>query len=191
MSKMSTYKAMITSLVCTFLCVALLCGMTYSWYLGTIDSGSNTIKIGAYNVTVKYADTPSSFSAVMSNGEVNFTVTDLGPGDYRVCYFQVTNNTESPVTVKVYVTPVSQQADIQLYAASVDGSYTPEGAGTDFQSLTETTEISVSGGATVPARSGTTPGVKVIAVAVKLPADSTAVNRTSEFTLKFDVAQAN
>ena len=190
MSKMSTYKAMITSLVCTFLCVALLCGMTYSWYLGTIDSGSNTIKIGAYDVSVKYADTPSSFTTVMSDGTVNFDVSGLGPGDFRVCYFQITNNSDKAATVRVFVTPVTSDADIQIYAASVTGAYTPDGAGTDYASLSATTAIAVSGGATVPARSGNTAGVKVIAVAVKLPENSVAANKTSTFTLKFDVARA-
>ena len=188
MAKVSTYKAMISALVCTFLCVAMLCGMTYAWYLGYIESGDNTIKIGTYNVSVKYSGDPSSITTAAGSDIVYFSASNMKPGDYQVCYFQVTNDTDNPANVKIYITPESKNADVKIYAAPTTGAYTPSGDGMALTSLTEETVIDATGW-TVPARTGATPAVSVIAVAVKLPEDSLAAGKTSTFTLRFDVTQ--
>ena len=194
MSKMSTYKAMITSLVCTFLCVAMLCGMTYAWYLGTIDSGNNTINIGTYDVSVKWAsnELPATFTSSMTDGQVNFNVTGMGPGDVKVCYFQITNDTAYAANLKIYAQHgENTDADLRIYAASVTGTYTPDDNdnGTDLTALNNETAISPASGFTVPAKSGSAAGTLVVAVAVKLPGNSVAVNATTDFTLKFNVQQ--
>lgn len=192
MAKVSTYRAMISALVCTFLCVAMLCGMTYAWYLGTIDSGSNTINIGTYDVSVKWAsnELPATFTSSMTDGQVNFNVTGMGPGDVKVCYFQINNDTAYPANLKIYAQHGENTgADLRIYAASVTGTYVPVGVGTDLTTLADETAISPEGGFTVPAKSGNTAGTLVVAVAVKLPGNSMAVNATTDFTLKFNVQQ--
>lgn len=188
MAKMSTYKAMISALVCTFLCVAMLCGMTYAWYLGSIDSGNNTIKIGAYNVTLKSYN-GSSFTDSVSD-TTSYTVTGLGPGDSQTYYFQIKNSNNYAVNAKISVIPVSKGADVQIFCTAVDNA-PQEFTGSavyDFATVTDA-QIETPTPTQIFIDSVSANSTKIVAVKVMLPNDSVAANASTGFKLKFDIEQ--
>lgn len=189
MAKVSTYRAMISALVCTFLCVAMLCGMTYAWYLGSIDSGNNTIKIGAYNVTLKSYDGSSSFTDSVSS-TTSYTVTGLGPGGSETYYFQVENKNDYAVNAKLSVIPVSKAADIQIFCSEVsNASQEPTGdAVYDFANVTDA-EIATPTPTQIFTGSVSANSTKIVAVKVMLPDNSVAANASTGFKLKFDIEQ--
>ena len=190
MAKMSTYKAMISALVCTFLCVAMLCGMTYAWYLGSIDSGNNTIKIGAYNVTLKSYN-GSSFTDSVSD-TTSYTVTGLGPGGSQTYYFQITNSNDYAVNAKISVIPVSKGADVQIFCSAVD-SAPQEFTGSAVYDFANVTDEQIATPSPTPTQiffdSVSANSTKIVAVKVMLPNTSVAANASTGFKLKFDIEQ--
>ena len=51
-----TKKALLTSVMALFLCVAMLTGTTFAWFTDTVTSSGNIIKAGTLDVTMEWAD---------------------------------------------------------------------------------------------------------------------------------------
>ncbi|MBQ8742468.1 MAG: leucine-rich repeat protein [Clostridia bacterium] len=95
MTKKTTRRALITSIISMLLCVTMLVGTTFAWFTDSVKSGKNRIVAGNLDVELEYA--------IVENGKITKWETAEGaddildpdalwePGHTEVVYLRVTN----------------------------------------------------------------------------------------------------
>ena len=102
LSGSNTFTVMIATLMSMVLCACLLFGTTYAWFTASVESGSNVIKTGTFNVSFYVSDTYLGANAegwttfTGLNGQLMFDNRQLSTSEPVVKYIKITNS--SPYT---------------------------------------------------------------------------------------------
>ena len=98
MTKKSTKRALVLSIVSVFITVAMLAGTTLAWFTDSVTSTGNIIKTGTLDVTFEYAVEDSFADAAIADSEwldasegSIFTYTNWEPGYVSVKYVKLEN----------------------------------------------------------------------------------------------------
>ena len=126
----STKRALITSIVATFLCFAMLVGTTYAWFTSTVTSAGNVIQAGTLDVTLEYAATkPADKDTGWSDASVGpiFNYDKWEPGYTDVKYIKVENEGTLDLQYLLTVVPNNKE-ELDVDLAEVIDVYMFEGA---------------------------------------------------------------
>ncbi len=114
MTKNSTKRTLVASLLSLFLCCAMLVGTTFAWFTDSVTSGKNQIVAGNLDVELNYWDGDSYKSAE----DVSLFDADAlwEPGHTEVVYLQVKNVGTLALKYKLAVNP-----DVERLGINADG----------------------------------------------------------------------
>ena len=104
--KMSTKRALVSSVLALLVCVSMLIGTTFAWFTDNVTSGHNTIQSGNLDVELYYALTAEDVAAenwtkVTKDTDI-FGYDSWEPGYTQVAYFKVAN--EGSLALKYQLT---------------------------------------------------------------------------------------
>ena len=121
-----TKKALLTSVMALFLCVAMLTGTTFAWFTDTVTSSGNIIKAGTLDVTMEWAD---GAKAVPADDSTDWTDASTGaifnydkwePGYVSVRHIKIAN--EGDLALK-YQLSIVANGDVSKLADVIDVYY--------------------------------------------------------------------
>ena len=85
----STKRALLTSIISLFLCIAMLAGTTFAWFTDEVTSKNNIIKSGNLDITLEYLK-DGKWVDVQDKSDI-LTNTLWEPGATEVAYFRIAN----------------------------------------------------------------------------------------------------
>ena len=85
-----TKRALLSSVVATFLCLAMLLGTTFAWFTDTVTSANNVIMSGNLDITLEYFD-GKEWKDVEGASEILDPKALWEPGYTEVAYFRFEN----------------------------------------------------------------------------------------------------
>ena len=116
--KKSTKRALISSLLILAMCFTMLAGTTFAWFTDSVTSGSNIIKSGKLDVSMKWANGKDAVDAATwtdaSQGAI-FNYDKWEPGYTEVRHIQIKNDGTLALKYKVQIAAngtVSDLADV-------------------------------------------------------------------------------
>ena len=115
-TKRSTKRALLSSVLATVLCVAMLIGTTFAWFTDSVTSGKNKIVAGNLDVELNYWDG----AAYKNAADVSLFNEDAlwEPGHTEVVYLQVKNAGTLALQYQLAVNPDVEQMGINVYGDS-------------------------------------------------------------------------
>ena len=159
MTKFSTKRALLTSIMALFLCFTMLLGTTYAWFTDSVTSSNNKIKSGTLLLDLELYDVEAGeYVSIKSSNAPIFNHDKWEPGYTDVKLLKVENEgslalkwkatlfakqglSDLATVIDVYVKPsetaLAMPTDRNLLAAG----YTYAGTVADFVSTLETTTV--------------------------------------------------
>ena len=117
-----TRIALAASFIGLLLCVALMMGVTYAWFSVTVQSGTNVIRTGKFDVKIEYSSDLSTWTA-LDESAVPFGDVVIMPGQSEIRYIRITNSTDSAVNASLSLGEVSvtdENTDLRFYCKILD-----------------------------------------------------------------------
>ena len=118
MTKYSTKKALISSIVVLALCFTMLVGTTFAWFTDSATSTGNIIKTGNLDVEMYYADgteavptTAEGWTNVTTGGPI-FNYTNWEPGYAQVRHIKIENKGSLAIKYKVLIVADGEVTDL-------------------------------------------------------------------------------
>ena len=118
MTKYSTKKALISSIVVLALCFTMLIGTTFAWFTDSASSVGNVIKTGNLDVEMYYADgteavptTAEGWTNVTTGGPI-FNYTNWEPGYAQVRHVKIENKGSLAIKYKVLIVADGEVSDL-------------------------------------------------------------------------------
>lgn len=182
-----TKKSLVLCGIAIMLCVALMAGTTYAWFVMSVTSESNTVNTAGYNVTIQYSDAYNgTYSDLTTTAIFNDT---LKPGENSdVKYIKITNNNDYAVTADLTVgnaTVTESGAKLSLgYKTVTAAAAYADLTKADFDTITAT--LSVLNRTTIAANSSV-----VVAMATGLATDATIPGVTATFSITVVAEQSH
>ena len=90
--KKSVKRALLLSVLATFMCVAMLIGTTFAWFTDTASTGVNKIQAGNLDVELEYSYDMNTWETATSRTKLFDDNTLWEPGVTEVVYLRVKNN---------------------------------------------------------------------------------------------------
>ena len=118
-----TKKALLTSVMALFLCVAMLTGTTFAWFTDTVTSSGNIIKAGTLDVTMEWAEgTTDPANATWTDASTGaiFNYDKWEPGYVSVRHIKIAN--EGDLALK-YQLSIVANGDVSKLADVIDVYY--------------------------------------------------------------------
>ena len=115
MTKYSTKKALISSIVVLALCISMLVGTTFAWFTDSATSTGNIIKTGTLDVSMQWAEgTEDPASATWTDASAGpiFNNDKWEPGYTEVRHIQIANNGSLALRYKVLITADGKVTDL-------------------------------------------------------------------------------
>ncbi len=190
-------RAMLFAIGGTFLCLAMLVGMTFAWFTESIDTGENVIKTGSFDVSISYAETlDGDFEEISDDTSVLFNGVTLSPGESSVRYIKITNASEYELVTDLVIKAITAAADnsfpgsMKVYVA-IDPTeeateWTEMG---DLETLAGEESTTVISDVDVAAMADETPAEKLLAIKFEVPEDFDAPGSEVRFQLQIIAAQ--
>ncbi len=92
MTKKTTRRALVASVISLVLCFTMLIGTTFAWFTDSVTSGRNRIVAGNLDIELEYYDAATeSFKAVNENVKIFNDTALWEPGHTEVAYLKVSN----------------------------------------------------------------------------------------------------
>ncbi len=108
MTKKSTKRALLSSVLVLIVCIAMLIGTTFAWFTDNVSSANNIIKSGNLDVELEYStDKMATWSSVNANTNV-FKNELWEPGHTEVVYLRVSNLGSLALKYKLGVNVISE-----------------------------------------------------------------------------------
>ena len=92
MTKKTTKKALVASLLSLLLCFSMLIGTTFAWFTDSVTSANNIIKSGTLDIGLSYSNDNSEWDEVTEQTEPIFNYQYWEPGYTDVKYIKISNN---------------------------------------------------------------------------------------------------
>ena len=118
MTKYSTKKALISSIVVLALCFTMLVGTTFAWFTDSATSTGNIIKTGNLDVEMYYADGTKAVPAADSTNWLDaskdaiFDYDNWEPGYAQVRHIKIANKGSLALKYKVNIVPNGEFSDL-------------------------------------------------------------------------------
>ena len=112
--KRSVKRALITSVISLFLCVAMLVGTTYAWFTDSATSANNVIKSGNLDVELEYWN-GTEWKDITNKADI-LTNTLWEPGTTEIAYLRVANAGSLALKYQLGINVVSE-----IYGKNVAG----------------------------------------------------------------------
>ena len=111
-SSKSTKRALISSALAIFMCVAMLIGTTFAWFTDTASTGVNKIQAGNLDIEVEYRTSSDEDWKTLDNATDLFGAegTLFEPGHTRVVELRITNAGNLALKYKIGMNVVSETA---------------------------------------------------------------------------------
>ena len=113
MTMNATKKAMISSLISLFLCIAMLVGTTYAWFTESVTSTNNIIKSGSLDMELEYF-TNGEWKPVNENTNVFMENALWEPGHTEVVYLKISNKGSLTFNYKLSVNVAEETKSINV-----------------------------------------------------------------------------
>ena len=118
MTKYSTKKALISSIVVLALCFTMLVGTTFAWFTDSATSTGNIIKTGNLDVEMYYADGTKAVPTTtedwtnVTTGDPIFNYTNWEPGYAQVRHVKIENKGSLAIKYKVLIVADGEVTDL-------------------------------------------------------------------------------
>ena len=132
----TTKRALLSSFVALFLCVAMLAGTTFAWFTDSASTGVNKIQSGNLDVQLlmydgtEYVDISDDTRAIFGTGSIaqnNNAETLWEPGKTQVAYLAIKNNGNLALKYKMVLDVTNVSGDlyeVMEYAITPDATNT-------------------------------------------------------------------
>ncbi|MBQ8742840.1 MAG: hypothetical protein IJZ03_05685 [Clostridia bacterium] len=91
MTKKTTRRALITSVISMLLCVTMLVGTTFAWFTDSVKSGKNRIVAGNLDIELEYSKDMKSWKSVAEQSDLLDPEALWEPGHTEVVYLRISN----------------------------------------------------------------------------------------------------
>ena len=115
MSKKTTRKALLGSVLALVLCVAMLVGSTFAWFTDSVTSGRNTIQSGNLDAVLEYSKDGNTWTAVDANTPIFKDEALYEPGYTDVAFLRVSNNGSLAFKYQLALSIVEETPGINVY----------------------------------------------------------------------------
>lgn len=110
--KISAKQPLVLSILSLCLCISMLLGITYAWFVDNVTSANNIIKSGSLDIEIEYAKgengTLSEWKKVSGSSSIFEPNTYWEPGRTEVIYFKVANHGTLDLRYKLTISVLSE-----------------------------------------------------------------------------------
>jgi hypothetical protein len=110
--KISATQPLVLSILSLCLCVSMLLGVTYAWFVDNVTSANNIVKSGSLDIDIEYArgenGSLSEWKTVSGTSDIFSQNTSWEPGRTEVIYFKVVNYGTLALKYKLTISILSE-----------------------------------------------------------------------------------